>query len=114
MGFIVNKVGGIRMLAFSVLCVGIFICGCSRRSIVGKWKLRPSRHGKGIQWIEVFNDGLILRHETSGDFTDRYRKEGDKYIINDDEMTVTRLTRSMMIWTQSDGNQALVYDRQEE
>jgi len=103
--------GRSRWLACAALSCAL-LAGCARPTIVGKWRLRPSAHTGNIEWIEVFRDGTVLRHEKNGDFTDHYRTEGDKIIINDDEMVVTRLTETMMIWTEANGNRAYVFDRE--
>lgn len=102
-----------------VLLVYVFISGCSsqsRPSIVGKWKGRilPDADDD-VRSVEVFDNGTLVAQTDSGYYTARYKNKDGTIVIfaDEDEATVTLLTKSMMVWTGSDNN-AYVFDRVDE
>ena len=110
------------ILLICVLSAYVFISGCSsqgRPSMVGKWKGRilPDADDN-IPILEVFDNGTLVAQTDSGYHTARYENKDGAIIIftdedEDDTVTVTLLTKSMMVLTGSD-NDAYVFDRVDE
>ena len=63
------------------------------------------------QAMEAFENGTIVL-QMQGEFvTANYELKDGTIVVNNGELTVTALTKSTIVLTESDGNEAYVFDR---
>ena len=106
-----------RSIAMGVLllfCLFHFAGCASSPSIIGKWKVRQTEDTGNVEYVEVFDNGTILRYEGDRYFSDSYKIDG-KAIVVEDSFLVTLTPDGRMIWCAIEGGQdTFVFDRVDE
>jgi len=111
------KIRNRLILLVCVLSAYVFISGCSSQrqpSIVGRWEARFLPDDDYPMAMEAFKNGTIVLQMHDGFVTSHYELKDGTIVVENGELTVTALTKSTIVLTESSGNDAYVFDRVDE
>ncbi|MHC4192754.1 MAG: LamG-like jellyroll fold domain-containing protein, partial [Planctomycetota bacterium] len=81
-------------------------------AVLGKWRIRPTETSGDVQWIQFFDNGIMIRHEGKGDFMHRYELRDDTIVLDDGNFFVALLDESTLAISETgNAKEALVFDR---
>jgi hypothetical protein len=108
------KIGTTMLVLVSLVSIGTLVCGCSslsQPSIVGQWKARAMSDDDVPAAMEVFKNGTVVI-QVRGDFHPGiYEPKDNTIVVGDEPMSVAVLTKSTIVLTDQDGDDAFVFDR---